>query len=78
MIDLSLLPPLPDNLKDAVEEIIYLKDQLHRARLQFAQQVVEREKDGRALRGNIKAVAAENTELRRLLAVNLTTNKETP
>jgi len=77
-INLELLPPLPDNLDDAIGEIIYLKEQLHRARLNFAQQVVEREKDGRAMRGNIKAVADENAELRKLLAASIKNNKENP
>ena len=75
VIDLSALPPLPDTLEKCHEEIIYLKDQLYRARQQFAQQVVERQKDGRALKGNIKAVAAENAELRKILAAYLKQGK---
>lgn len=75
VIDLSLLPPLPDTIDECHREIIYLKDQLHRARQQFAQQVVERQKDGRAMKGNIKSVAAENAELRKILAAYLKQGK---
>lgn len=67
VLDLSRLPPLPDTIDECHREIIYLKDQLYRARQQFAQQVVERQKDGRAAKGNIKAVAAQNTELRNVI-----------
>lgn len=63
----QLLPPLPATLDEAHREIIYLKQQLHRARSDFAGQVVEREKDRRAARGNIKAVATENAELRKVI-----------
>lgn len=60
-------PPLPVSLDDAYREITYLRKQLFRARQDFAGQVVEREKDRRAARGNIKAVAAENAELRKVI-----------
>lgn len=56
--------PLPVSLEDAHREIVYLRKQVFRARQDFAKQVVEREKDKRAARGNIKAVAEQNAELR--------------
>lgn len=64
MFTTEALPPLPVTLEDAHREIRYLQYQLYKARQAFAQQVVERQKDGRALRGNIKALAEENRKLR--------------
>lgn len=64
MFTTEALPPLPVTLEEAHKEIRYLQRELYKARQAFAEQVVERQKDGRALRGNIKALAEENRKLR--------------
>ena len=80
-LDYMRLPPPPDTLDECHKEILFLKSQLHKARSDFAQQIVEREKDRRAARGNIKAVAEENAVLRskvaELTAVKRTKRKTT-
>lgn len=64
MLDPELLPPLPVTLEEAHREIQYLRGQVYWARERLANQIVEREKDRRAARGNHQAVVLENAELR--------------
>lgn len=60
----ELLPPLPVTLDEAHREIRYLQYQLYLTRQNTAKQVEEREKDRRAARGNIKALAEELNALK--------------
>lgn len=57
------LAPLPNTLEEAIREINYLRLQVYLARLNLANQIVEREKDRRAARGNIRALADKLKEL---------------
>ncbi len=64
MIPAELLPPLPVTLEEAHREIQYLRGEVYFARERLAKSIVEREKDRRAARGNIKALSEENRTLR--------------
>jgi hypothetical protein len=61
----ELLPPLSVTLEEAHREIRYLQQKLYFANEQLAIQVVEREKDRRAARGNIEALKKLNQQLKR-------------
>jgi len=58
------LAPLPNTLEEAIREINYLRIQVYLARLNLANQIVEREKDRRAARGNIRVLADQLKELK--------------
>lgn len=54
LFDPQRLPPLPVTLEEAHREIRYLQRKLYIERQQLATNVVEREKDRRAAKGNIR------------------------
>jgi hypothetical protein len=58
------LAPLPNTLEEAIREINYLRLQVYLARFNLANQIVEREKDRRAARGNIRVLADQLKELK--------------
>lgn len=56
--------PMPATLEDALREIQTLRDILYRERQVLAKNIVRREEENRANRGNMKALREENAELR--------------
>ena len=70
MLDPERLPPLPGTLEECHREILYLKRELFHARNEWAQQVTERQKERRALKGSIKVLAEETKQLKKELYGN--------
>lgn len=60
----DIFPPKHVDIDRANQEIRYLQEQVFKAREALAACIIEREKDKRAAKGNIKALSEENQELR--------------
>lgn len=60
--------PMPDNLEDALVEIRVLRNRLNAANERTAKQFEKRLLEVRGIKGNLKALAKQNNELRSQIA----------